>query len=177
MYDNFTSFDDLVNKGTDYLKKSGRTGSLDKYRWTWRQIENFMGESPYGSLSAGVSEFIKEKYGSKNADGLSHYDKTCIRQALCLVQFAETGEMPARMEFVRREQAVLDGEIGARMAEFVAYKRSMRLHEKTLSGYRYYLYLLNKYLNGNGIDEVSRISPLVLLHYVSVLLPGTPGAK
>ena len=156
MYDNFTSFDDLVNKGTDYLKKSGRTGSsLDKYRWTWRLIENFMGKSPYGPLSAGVSGFIKEKYGPKNADCLSHYDKTCIRQALCLVQFAETGEMPARMEFVRREQAVLDGEIGARMAEFVAYKRSMRLHEKTLRSYRYYLYLLNKYLDENGIDVIS----------------------
>ena len=178
MYDNFTSFDELVDKGIDYLKKSGRTGSTpEKYRWTWRQIGDFMGETPYGSLSAGVSGFIKEKYGSKNADGLSHYDKTCIRQALCLVQFAETREMPARMEFVRREQAVLDGEIGARMAEFVAYKRSMRLHEKTLRGYRYYLYLLNKYLNENGIDEVSRISPLVLLHYISILLPGTPGAK
>jgi site-specific recombinase XerD len=178
MYDNFTSFDDLVDQGTDYLKKSGRKGSsVDKYRWTWRQIENFMDGSPYESLSAGVSEFIRDKYGPKNADGLSHYHKTCIRQALCLVQFAETGEMPAQMEFVPKEQAVLNGEIGARMAEFIAYKRSMRLHEKTLRGYRYYLFLLNKYLNENGIVGISHISPLVLLHYVSTLLPGTPGAK
>ena len=178
MYDNLTSFDDLIDEGIGYLKKSGRTGSsLDKYRWTWRQIENFMGESPYESLSAGVSEFIKEKYGSKNAGGLSHYHKTCIRQALCLVQFAETGGMPAQIEFVPREQVVLNGGIGARMGEFIAYKQSMRLHEKTLRSYRYYLYLLNKYLNENGIDEISHISSLVLLHYVSILLPGTPGAK
>jgi site-specific recombinase XerD len=178
MYDNLTSFDDLIDEGIRYLKKSGRTGSsLDKYRWTWRQIESFMGGSPYESLSAGVSEFIKQKYGSKNPGDLSHHHKTCIRQALCLVQFAETGEMPAQIEFVRREQVVLNGEVGARMAEFIAYKRSMRLHEKTLRGYRYYLYLLNKYLNENGIDGISHISPLVLLHYVSILLPGTPGAK
>lgn len=178
MYDKLTSFDDLIDEGISYLKKSGRAdSSLDKYRWTWRQIENFMGKFPNESLSAGVSEFIREKYGSKKADGLSHYHKTCIRQALCLVQFAETGEMPAQIEFISREQAVLNGEIGSRMAEFIAYKRSMRLHEKTLRGYRYYLYLLNKYLNQNGIDKISHISPLVLLHYVSTLLPGRPGAR
>jgi site-specific recombinase XerD len=178
MYDKLTSFDDLIDEGISYLKKSGRAGSsLDKYRWTWRQIENFMGKFPYESLSSGVSEFIREKYGSKKADGLSHYHKTCIRQALCLVQYAETGEMPAQIEFISKEQAVLNGEIGAHMAEFIAYKRSMRLHEKTLRGYRYYLYLLNKYLNQNGIDEISHISPLVLLHYVSTLLPGRPGAR
>lgn len=178
MHDNFTSFDDLVNRGIDYLKKSGRTGSsLDKYRWTWRQIEGFMSKSSYESLSAGVSEYLKEKYGSKNAGDLSHYHKTCIRQALCLVQFAETGEMPAQIEFISKEQVAFSGEIGAWMTEFIVYKHSMRLHQKTLSSYRYYLYLLNKYLNENGINEISHISPLVLLHYVSILLPRSPGAK
>lgn len=178
MYDNFTSFDDLVNKGIDYLKKAGRMGSsLAKYRWTWRQIEHFMSKSSYESLSRGVCEYIKDKYGSKKGRELSHYQKTCIRQALCLVQFAETGEMPAQIEFISKGQVVFSGEVGACMAEFVAYKQSMRLHEKTLRNYRYYLYLLNKYLNENGIDEISHISPLVLLHYVSILLPEAPGAK
>jgi len=178
MYNNFTSFDDLVHKGIDYLKKSGRTiFSLDKYRWTWRQIEDFMSKSSCESLSTGVSEYIKDKYGSKKAGELSHYQKTCIRQALCLVQFAETGEMPAQIEFSSKEQVVFSGEVGAWISEFVAYKQSMRLHKKTLRSYRYYLYLLNKYLNENGINEISHISPLVLLHYVSILLPGTPGAK
>ena len=178
MYDNFTSFDDLVKKGIEYLKKSGRSSStLAHYRWTWRQIEDFMSKSTYESFSARVSEFLKEKYGSKNARDLSHYHKTCIRQALCLVQFEETGEMPAQIEFISREQVVLNGEIGVWMAEFIAYKRSMRLHEKMLSSYRYYLYLLNKYLNENGINETSHISPLALLHYASILLPGSPGAK
>lgn len=178
MYKNFTSFDDLVNKGIHYLKKSGRTGSsLAKYRWTWKQIEDFISKSSYESLPTAVSGFIKDKYGSKKAGELSHYQKTCIRQAPCLVQFAETGEMPAQIEFVSKEQVVFNGEIGAWMTEFTAYKQSMRLHEKTLRSYRYYLYLLNKYLNENGINELSHISPLILLHYVSVLLPETPGAK
>jgi len=35
MYNNFSSFDDLVNKGINYLKETGRTGSsVDKHRWT-----------------------------------------------------------------------------------------------------------------------------------------------
>lgn len=63
---------------------------MDKYRWTWRQIENVIAGSLYESLSVGTSEFIKKKYGPKNAGDLSHYHRTCIRQALCPVQFAET---------------------------------------------------------------------------------------
>lgn len=178
MYNNFSSFDDLLTRGINYLEKAGRTGSsIDKYRWTWRQIEDFINKSSYKTLSRGVSGFIKDKYGAKKPQELSHYQKTCIRQALCLVQFAQTGQMPAQLEFVPKAQVVFSGEVGSRMTEFIAYKQSMRLHQKTLGGYRYYLYLLNKYLSENGINELSHISPLTLFHYVSTLLPGEEGAK
>jgi hypothetical protein len=74
MYNNFSSFDDLVNKGINYLKETGRTGSyVDKHRWIWRQIEEFMNKSSYESLSRGISEFIKDKYGTKKVRELSHY--------------------------------------------------------------------------------------------------------
>lgn len=178
MHNNFSSFDDLVNKGINYLKETGRTGSsVDKHRWTWRQIEEFMNKSSYESLSRGISEFIKDKYGTKKVRELSHYQKTCIRQALCLAQFEETGQMPARLEIIPKEKVVFNGEVGTRMVEFIAYKESMRLHQKTLRSYQYYLFLLNKYLNENGINEVSHLSPLILLHYVSGLLPQAAGAK
>ncbi|HVW99115.1 MAG TPA: tyrosine-type recombinase/integrase [Candidatus Babeliaceae bacterium] len=173
-----SSFDDLVSRASDYLGKTGRSASsIDHYRWTWGQIKEFMGQSMCKSLSQGATAFIKEKFGGKEPGELSHHHKTCMRYALCLVQFEKTGTMPAHLEFVKREEAILSGEIGTRMTEFVAYKQSMRLNPKTLASYKYYLYLLNKYLNQNKIFQVSRISPLILLHYISILLPGESGAR
>jgi hypothetical protein len=101
--------------------------------------------------------------GYPNLLRINTEQKTCIRQALCLAQFEETGQMPARLEIVPKEKVVFNGEVGTRMVEFIAYKGSMRLHQKTLRSYQYYLFLLNKYLNGNGINEVSHLSPLILL--------------
>lgn len=178
MYSNFSSFDDLLTKGIDYLKKTGRADStIEKYRWTWNQIKDFMKRSSSQTLSEEITGFIKSKYGSKKIRELSHYQKTCMRQALCLAQFAESGQMPEQFEFIQKEQIVFSDEVGSRIKEFITYKRSMRIQEKTLSSYRYYLYLLNKYLSENGIREVSHLSPLVLLHYISTLLPGEAGAK
>jgi len=173
-----SSFDDLVSRASDYLRKTGRSeSSIDHYRWTWGQLGAFMNQSSFKSLPQGVTAFIKQKFGGKDSRELSHHHKTCMRYALCLVQFDKTGEMPAHLEFIKREKAILSGEIGTYMAEFIAYKQSMRLNPKTLGSYQYYLYLLNKYLNQNNILKVSHISPLILLHYISILLPGEPGAR
>jgi site-specific recombinase XerD len=172
------SFDDLVINGVAYLEKIGRSNSLiSKYRWTWQQIQSFMSTSAYKSISVGVSEFLKQKYGSKQIGELRKYEKDCMRQALCLAQFSESGEMPEQIEFIARPTLDLSGKIGAKMIEYIVYKRSLRLCEKTLRSYQHYLSELNKYLLNNHVDEIPRLSPLIMMHYVSTLLPEELGAK
>lgn len=172
------SFDDLVINGVAYLEKTGRSNSsISKYRWTWQQIQSFMSAFSYNSITAGVKEFLKQKYGSKQIGELRKYEKDCMRQALCLAQFAESGQMPEKMEFITKPPLNFSGAIGTEMVEYIAYKRSMRLCEKTLRSYQHYLSELNKFLLNNHINEISRLSPLILMHYVSTLLPGQSGAK
>lgn len=172
------SFDDLVTNGIAYLQKIGRSeSSISKYRWTWQQIQSFMSTSSYKSITVGISEYLKQKYGPRKIGELRKYEKDCMRQALCLAQFAESGQMPEQMEFIAKPPQDFSGAIGAKMVEYIAYKRSMRLCEKTLHSYQHYLSELNKYLLNNHVSETCRLSPLILIHYVSTLLPGESGAK
>lgn len=172
------SFDDLVINAAAYMKSIGRSdSSISKYRWTWQQVRSFMDAFPCKSITAGVSEFLKQKYGTKKISELRKYEKDCMRQALCLAQFVESGQMPEQIEFIAKPPRDFSGPIGAKMMEYVAYKRSMRLHEKTLNAYQHYLSELNKYFLHHHVDEISRLSPLILTHYVSTLLPGEAGAK
>jgi len=172
------SFDDLVANGIAYMQKIGRSASsISKYRWAWQQIRSFMEISSCKSVTVGVSEFLKQKYGSRKIEELRKYEKDCMRQALCLAQFSESGQMPEQMEFIARPPQDFSGAIGGKMVEYIAYKRSMLLCEKTLRSYRHYLSELNKYLLNNHISDPCRLSPLILIHYVSTLLPGESGAK
>ena len=172
------SFDDLIAKAVMYLKKSGRSkSSISKYQWTWQLVKTFMSSGQYKTIPEGVSEYIKHKYGPKKICELRKYEKDCVRQALCLAQFSQTAEMPDQIEFIVRPPIDLGGSIGASMEEYIAYKKSMRLCDKTLRSYQYYLSEFNKYLRSNNIDEIGRLSSLTLLHYVSTLLPGEAGAK
>ena len=172
------SFDDLFTNGTAYLQKIGRSeSSISKYRWTWQQIQSFMSTFSYKSITIGISEFLKQKYGARKICELRKYEKDCLRQALCLAQFAESGQMPEQIEFIVKPPLDFSGAIGAKMVEYIAYKRSMRLCEKTLRSQQHYLSELNKYLLNNHVSEISRLSPLILMHYVSTLLPGEAGAK
>jgi len=172
------SFDDLIINGVAYLEKIGRSSSsISKYRWTWQQIKSFLSTSSNKSVPDGISEFLKQKYGPRKIGELRKYEKDCMRQALCLAQFAVSGQMPEQIEFIARPPVDLSGAVGATMVEYIAYKRSMRLCEKTLHAYQHYLSELNKYLLKNQVSEISRLSPLILMHYVSTLLPGEVGAK
>ena len=81
------------------------------------------------------------------------------------------------VELVAKEKAELKGEIGNLMLDFLLMKKSMRLSEKTLGNYKWYLYVFQKSMYQSGVTEPERISPLAILTWCSQLPSGHLGAK
>lgn len=122
-----------------------------------------------------VAAYLIETYGDQQVSTLTKHQKHCYRCALCLAQFAETNKM---IEIInRREKIILIGELGRLIEQYTEHKRLLRLCDKTLRSYSYYLYRFQTYLHQSGIYSPEALSPLVLVNYVSVLLPDAAGAK
>lgn len=173
------SLGELSERSAIYLRNTGRSEStISKYVWIWQQIDRFLHERNYQDCATEtIAEFIRYKYGDMKLSDLSHYQKSCVRQALCMIQFKQTGTMLENMEYNKREKPVFNGGIGILMSDYILLKKSQRLNTKTLGSYKYYLYGLLKYLYSNEIFETERISPLSLLSYCTDLLGEHAGAK
>ena len=92
-----------------------------------------------------------------------------------MAQFAETNKMVEVIQ--RRETITFNGEIGELMAKYIECKKSLRLNEKTLRGYSWYLYQFLKYLNECETYNPDLLSPLKIMKYTADLLPNAVGAK
>ncbi|MGE8421864.1 MAG: tyrosine-type recombinase/integrase [Sphingobacterium siyangense] len=177
MNNRYSSFGELSDSASDYLRDIGRSKqTISIYRWIWSRIRAYMVSNNISNCTSGtVTAYLSETYGSKSVSELTHHQKHCYRCALCLAQFAETGKMVEVIN--RREPIVLTGEFGNLIEQYVEQKKSMRLSEKTLRSYCYYLYRFQIYLHAQGIRSPQALTPLTIINYVSLLLPDTAGAK
>jgi len=174
---NYSSFEELISSASKYLEDIGRSkATVTMYNWIWKRIKVYMGNKQIETYTPKtITDYLSFTYGDQPVSQLTHHQKHCFRCAICLVQFAETGKMVEIIQ--RREVIALDGEIGEQVKQYISYKQSLRLNQKTLRGYSWYLYQFWKYLNGCRIFSTGLLSPLMIMKYVSNLLPEAAGAK
>jgi integrase len=177
MHTDYSSFEDLTKAASEYLEGIGRSKqTVLIYNWIWKKIKLYMdGKGLVKCSSKVISDYLNFIYGDRPFSQLSHHQKHCLRCALCLAQFAETGKM---IEIIsRREPLSFSGEIGSLIMQYIEYKRSMRLNDKTLANHAWYLHNFLQFLNGNNILMPSQISPLEIMNYSTSLFPSQAGAK
>ncbi|WP_285546713.1 tyrosine-type recombinase/integrase [Dyadobacter frigoris] len=173
----YSSFEELTEAASNYLRNIGRgKQTISIYLWIWNRIKVYMDCKDLRHLSSQtVAAYLSEAYGDKTISDLTRHQKHCYRCALCLAQFAETGKM---IEVInRRPAAVLDGEVGELIRQYIEYKKSVRICEKTTKSYFWYLYCFQQYLHRSGITSIKVLSPITIVNYVTTLLPDAAGAK
>ena len=169
MHTDYSSFEDLTKAASKYLegiKRSKQTIII--YNWIWRKVKLYMDSNDIVKCSSKViADYLNFIYGDRPVSQLSKHQKHCLRCALCLAQFAETGKM---IEIIsRREPLKFTGEIGSLILQYIEYKRSMRLSTKTLNNHSWYLHHFLQYLTGHTILTSSQISPLEIMNYSTSL--------
>lgn len=177
MHTDYSSFEDLTKAASEYLKGIKRSKqTVNIYNWIWRKIKLYMDSNGIVKCSSKViADYLNFIYGDRPVSQLSHHQKHCLRCALCLAQFAEAGKM---IEIIsRREPLEFPGEIGSLLLQYIEYKRSMRLNDKTLANHAWYLHHFLQYLNGHTILTPSQIYPLEIMNYTTSLFPSQAGAK
>jgi len=178
MHIDYSSFEDLTKAASKYLEGiKRRKQTIIIYNWIWRKVKLFMDSNGIVKCTSKViADYLNSIYGDRQVSQLSKHQKHCLRCALCLAQFAESGKM---IEIIspRREPLKFTGEIGSLIFQYIEYKRSMRLSIKTLSNHSWYLHHFHQYLSGHNILRPSQISPLEIMNYSTSLFPSRAGAK
>ncbi|MEJ7738720.1 MAG: hypothetical protein WKF97_14935 [Chitinophagaceae bacterium] len=177
MYRDYSSFENLTKAASIYPEDIGRSKqTVAIYKWIWGKIEMYMNRNRIDDFTPKtITDYLISAYRNKSISELTRHQKHCLRCALCLAQFAETNKMVEVIH--RRESIALTGEIGELMAKYVEWKKSLRLNEKTLRGYSWYLYQFLKYLKECETYNPDLLSPLKIMKYAATLLPNAAGAK
>ncbi|MEJ7830143.1 MAG: site-specific integrase, partial [Segetibacter sp.] len=177
MYRSYSSFENLTNAASIYLEDIGRSKqTVSIYKWIWGKIEKYMNRNYIDHYTPKtITDYLISSYGNKSISELTHHQKHCLRCALCLAQFAETNKMVEVIQ--RRESIELTGEIGELMTKYIEWKKSLRLNEKTLRSYSWYLYQFLKYLKKCETYTPDLLSPLKIMNYAATLLTNAAGAK
>src|SRR5688572_12669269 len=146
MHNAYFSFKELTTAASKYLKDIGKSKqTISIYRWTWEKVKIYMENNHIKKCTSEVvSEYLIFTYGDNPISKLSKYRKHCVRCALCLAQFAETGKM---IEVIRRRKPIaFSGEVGEHIKKYVEYRKTLRLHQSTVRAYCWYLQQFNNYL-------------------------------
>jgi len=177
MHTAYSSFEDVITAASKYLKDIGKSRqTISIYRWIWNKVKIYMDDNHINTCtSESVSGYLTFIYGDKSISKLSRHQKHCVRCALCLAQFVETGKM---IEVIRRREPItFTGEVGEQIKIFIEYKKSLRLQKSTLRAYCWYLHQFNIYLQQCDTDCPKHLSPLHIIQYAAQLLPNEAGAR
>ena len=154
----YSTFEELTEAASKYLKDLGRAKqTISIYKWIWQRIKVFMDTKNLKNVNSEiVAAYLIETYGDHQVSTLTRHQKHCYRCALCLAQFAETNKM---IEIInRRETIVLIGEFGKLISQYVNHKKLLRLCDKTLRSYSWYLYRFQTFLYQNEIHSPEALS-------------------
>jgi integrase/recombinase XerD len=173
------SLEALAKRGKVYLQRKNKSEStICKYLWIWQQIDKYLLKNDLQDCDKNaVISYLRNKFGDCEISKLTHHQRSCVTQALNLIQFKESGEMYDGFTYVQKEKPILKGDIGNLMQDFIILKKARRLVDKTLRNYKLYLYGFQKHMYSNQIFEIGQISPLAVLSFCETFSPNHLGAK
>lgn len=119
--------------------------------------------------------YVKATFKCRKIENLTHYQKNHLRHCICLVQFVKTGTMPVYID--RKTKYSITDVFRPIVEEYLKFKKTMRVSSITLWAHRWHLYTFSDYLVSRGVESLSFLSPLELMHYAADTFPNEPASK
>lgn len=146
-----TEIQTLINLCDQELNDREYTLSLHrKISKTWLALMNWMIEKKYNQFTMDVGyEYCDFHFGGHDlTNPIKQQYRTGLRAIRMLISYQKDGEFEFRTPSIVRE---FSGITGVQMASYLSYLESdICLKQSTLSNKRFYLILLNNYLESNG---------------------------
>lgn len=166
----------LTMETASYLRKLAYSESrISQYRSAWQRLAVYMERNNLHHYSATVAEaFICQHLGSRSYTELDSWDKAIIQCVNTLTEFQETGSVKFRRNKKYQE---LQGPIGKLMTDYIFFRKSLGIAQRTLEEHRLQLYRLLHYFNETGISSIDLINHSYILDFVNQLGFYTPGTR
>lgn len=170
MIKQFTTFEDLIDGASNYLKNwSFGSKSLHNYQIIWRDMERYMKANNIVHYNASIGlEYLNQALGPLDYKLLSRWNRSRIRVITALSDFSETGSIRLRKK--KSPPIVLEGPIGDIMADHVTHSKNLHnLATETVRSYQLYLSVFLCYLNKNKISSPTEFNPALLIAFTKSL--------
>lgn len=162
-------YEEITSKAYNYLEEefSYKYVTLRHYRSRWLPVKEYMEKHGLKFVSSELcKDFLLEFYKGRTHEELTEKEKAIEKSVSVLSEFMESGSVLRRCK-VR----YLEGSIGLRMKDFLAYKRSRRLREITLDKIESHMSNFNFWLSTNGIFNVHNIRQHHIITFIKSLDP------
>jgi site-specific recombinase XerD len=168
MQNNF-DYEGITSKAYNYLKEefSYKDVTLRHYRSRWLPVKEHMEKRGLRFINPTVcKDFLLEFYQGRTHEELTDNEKLIEKSVMVLSEYIATGSVERRCK-VR----YLDGSIGQRMKDFIAFKRSRRLREITLDKIESHMSNFNFWLSMNDILNINDIEHHHIITFIRSLDP------
>ena len=158
----------LTMETAAYLRKLAYSESrISQYRPAWQRLAVYMERNNLHHYSATVAEaFICQHLGNRSYKDLDRWDKAIIQCVNTLTEFQETGSVKFRRNKIYQE---LQGPIGKIMTDYILFRKSLGIAQRTLDEHRLQLYRFLHYLNETGVSSIVLINHNYILDFVNQL--------
>jgi site-specific recombinase XerD len=173
------TIDDLLDAVFDYMKDIHRSRrTFSRYRSKWLKVKDFMRENKIKYYNTDVERaYLTSVLGDFDYNSLNKKDKELVNIIEALSEFQKSGRQ--RIAGMRKHPPKeFKGEIGRIITDFIAHRENtLKLSEKTIKGYAFYLYTFYCHMNSIGIKQISDIKPSNILSYIERMDPHTLAKK
>lgn len=172
------TFDELTGLFRDYLSKiRRRERTIYRYAQLWARIKIFMDTHNMQFYNKQVGEaYLSFLFGDTDYSRLKKYYQVIWNSVEALAEFQDTGTVI--MGKRRNPSIQLNGPIGAKMEDFVNYKRSIhQIGDLTTYNYRFYLSSYLSFLNNREVEAIDQITPLINLQFIDTLRQRNMGSR
>lgn len=162
-------YEEITSKAYNYLEEefSYKYVTLRHYRSRWLPVKEYMEKHGLKFVSSELcKDFLLEFYKGRTHEELTEKEKAIEKSVSVLSEFMESGSVLRRCK-VR----YLEGSIGLRMKDFLAYKRSRCLREITIDKIESHMSKFNFWLSTNGIFNIHNIRQHHIITFIKSLDP------
>lgn len=158
----------VVEKFLEYL--GGRNyihSTMRDYRSGCRAVEKFVQDNDLMQYDEDACKnHCLELLGGRASGELTARERTMIRCANVLLEFAETGTISQKQ---KRAKDALEGLCAESITDYLSVLENQRLSKGTVGSYRLYLGRFNDYFTKRGVETLDDMTPELLLAYVNSL--------
>ncbi|MEO8405640.1 MAG: tyrosine-type recombinase/integrase [Chitinophagaceae bacterium] len=166
-----TDFEQVIAEAKDYLFNTlrFRAKTCNTYRGHWRRIACYMKSRQISAYNLNVEkEILRYKFQNRRIESLNAFEKAFYNAIKMFSEFVLQGSISISPR-MHRNTYNFKGATGNAIADYIAYKKSLRASPSTIRVYYRYLLQFNDFCCSRKLTDIKQVDLSLIIDYLKYI--------